>query len=115
MLRRLLRVFYLTLVSTLIGACVMQPIKDQALRDAAISYDEFAECQLGSGQLEVESKELKITGLTGLIGGVLATALGESPVVVSQNTGITSGSEIEKHEQDQGAVEKETVDGCGTL
>ena len=115
MLRGLLRVSNLTLISALIAACVMHPIEDQALRDAAISYDEFAECQLGSTQLDVESKKLKSNGLTGLIGGVLATALGENRVVVSQNTGMTSGSESEKHEQDQGAVEKETVDGCGTL
>ena len=115
MLRRLLRVSYLTLVSTLIGACVMQPIKDQPLRDAAISHDDFAECKLGSGQLAVESKELKSTGLTGLIGGVLATALGENLVVVSQNIGLTSRSESAYHEQGRITGEKESVDGCGTL
>ena len=115
MLRGLLRVSNLTLISALIAACVMHPIQDQALRDAAISYDEFVECQSGSTQLDMESKKLKSNGLTGLIGGVLATALGENRVVANQNTGLTSRSESENHEQDQGAVEKETVDVCGTL
>ena len=115
MLRGLLRVSNSILISALIAACVMHPIEDQALRDAAISYDEFTECQLGSARLEVESKELKSTGLTGLIGGVLATALGENRAVANRNTGLTSRSESENHEKDQGAVEKETVGGCGTL
>ena len=112
MRRRLLRVSNLTLISMLIGACVMHPVKDQALREAAISYVESAECQLGSARLEVDSEEMKSTGLTGLMGGVLATALGENRVVAGQNTGLTSRYESENAEQDQGAEERETVDGC---
>ena len=115
MLRGLLRVSNLTLISALIAACVMHPIEDQALRDAAISYDDFAKCQLGSSQLDVENNKLKSSGLTGLIGGVLATALGENRVVGSQNTGLTSRSESENHEQGRITGEKESVDGCGTL
>ena len=112
MLRWLLRVSNLTLIGILIGACVMHPIEDQALRDAAISYDEFAECQSEWAQLEVESKIPKTNGLVGLMGGVLATALGENRVVVSQNTGLTSRSESENHEKVHVAGEKEVADGC---
>ena len=112
MLRWLLRVSNLILISALIAACVMHPIEDQALREAAISYDDFAKCQLGSNQLDLESNKLKSNGLTGLIGGVLATALGENRVVVSQNTGLISRSESENHEQVHVAGEKEAADGC---
>ena len=86
MLRGLLRVSNLTLISALIAAYVMHPIEDQALRDAAIGYDEFVECNQ-IYPTDVESKKLKSNDLTGLIGGVLATALGENRVVGSQNTG----------------------------
>lgn len=112
MLRGLLRVSNSILISALIAACVMHPIEDQALRDAAISYDDFAKCQLGSSQLDVENNKLQSSGLTGLIGGVLATALGENRVVVSQNTGLTSRSESENHEKVHIAGEKEVADGC---
>ena len=112
MLRWLLRVSNLILISAFIAACVMHPIEDQASRDAAISYDDFGKCQLGSSQLDVENKKLKSNGLTGLIGGVLATALGENRVVVSQNTGLTSRSESENHEKVHVAGEKEVADGC---
>ena len=112
MLTWLLRVSNLMLISALIAACVMHPIEDQALRDAPISYDDFAKCQLGSSQLDVENNKLKSSGLTGLIGGVLATALGENRVVVSQNTGLTSRSESENHEKVHVTGEKEVADGC---
>ena len=94
------------------GRASCNPVKDQALHEAAISYDESAECQLVSARLEVDSEEMKSTGLTGLMGGVLATALGENRVVAGQNTGLTSRYESENAEQDQGAEERETVDGC---
>ena len=112
MLRWLLRVSNLILISAFIAACVMHPIEDQALREAASSYEDFAKCQLGSNQLDVGSNKLKSNGLTGLIGGVLATALGENRVVVSQNTGLTSRSESENHEKVHVAGEKEVADGC---
>jgi len=115
MLRWLLRVSNLILISAFIAACVMHPIEDQASSDAAISYDDCAKCQLGSNQLDVESNKLKSNGLTGLMGGALATALGENRVVGSQSRELASRSESENHEQGQITGGKESVDGCGTL
>ena len=71
------------LAGTLLGGCSIQSAAQQA-QGSANSKKGFVSCAPDSHELRIGGSKRKSSGLTGLMGGVYARALGDDQVVLAE-------------------------------